>query len=65
MQLNYYLKNNDQASFKNPESLEEKLAFIEVLTLKLNLLPKTQNSLEELNLKQIKKLNALFKIISF
>lgn len=56
----YYLKNSDQNSFKNPESLEEKLAFIEVLTLKLNLLPKTQDNLEELNLKQIKKLNALF-----
>ncbi len=61
----YYLKNNDQTSFKNPESLEEKLAFIEVLTLKLNLLSKTQNSLEELNLRQIKKLNALFKKYDF
>lgn len=61
----YYLKNSDQKSFKNPESLEEKLAFIEVLTLKLNLLSKTQNNLEELNLKQIKKLNSLFKKYDF
>lgn len=61
----FYTKNIDKATLKNPDSLEERIALIEVLTAKLSHLPNAQQSLKELNLKQIKRLNSLLKKYDF